>query len=72
MRTIHRVTLIDPLLLANIRLFETDKLDEFGIVDLFNYLIVTKLVWKMGPGWTRQAVMLIENGWCSLPCDGRC
>lgn len=44
--------------------FESGELDEEGIIELFQELIDSGLVWKLQGSYGRTATFLIENGYC--------
>ena len=45
-------------------LFESGELDFEGIVELFQDLIDSGLVWQLQGSYGRMASSLIENGYC--------
>jgi hypothetical protein len=45
--------------------FESGELDEEGIIELFQELIDSGLVWQLQGSYGRTANFLIENGYCS-------
>ena len=47
--------------------FEQGELDQEQVVELFQYLINTGLVWQLQGFYGRTARDLIENGLCTLP-----
>ena len=44
--------------------FEQGELDEDGIIELFQELIDSGLVWQLQGSYGRTATFLIENGYC--------
>ena len=45
--------------------FESGELDEDGIIELFQELIDSGLVWQLQGSYGRMANSLIENGYCN-------
>lgn len=44
--------------------FEQGDLDDEGIIELFQELIDSGLVWKLQGSYGRMARALIDEGWC--------
>ena len=50
---------------SKIMAFESGELDEEGIIELFQELIDSGLVWQLQGSYGRMASSLIENGYCN-------
>ena len=50
---------------SKIMAFESGELDEEGIIELFQELIDSGLVWKLQGSYGRTAKALIDAGYCN-------
>ena len=46
--------------------FESGELDEEGVIELFQELIDSGLVWKLQGSYGRTAKALIDAGYCNV------
>lgn len=47
--------------------YETDELDEEGVIELFQAMIDSGQVWNLQGHYGRTAATLIDMGVCTLP-----